>query len=45
MWRNTGDLEFKEKDLKLGVERTHKEHHFKTGSGVPSSDFSGGFLP
>lgn len=45
MWGNTGDLKFKETDLKLGVERTHKEHHSKAGSGVPPSDFSGGFLP
>lgn len=35
MWGNTGDLKFKETDLKLGGERTHKEHHSKAGSGVP----------
>lgn len=45
MWRTPGRLSFKETDLKLGVERTHKEHCSKAGSGVPASDFPGGFLP
>lgn len=45
MWRNSGSLAFKETDLKLGVERTHKEHCSKASSGVPASDFSGGLLP